>query len=142
MGDVRMLGEAALEAVAGRVGRWPGVTSHPHLAGGVEFRVGQSGIGHLHALAGRECVADLPFPPAEHDALIASGRAREHGAVPGSGWVSAPVRTPGDVSAVVELFARTYERAMSARMRPGGPAPVATRVGTRDVTDSPRVGAP
>lgn len=136
MRDVRMLGDAALEAVASRVGRWPGVTSHPHLFGGIEFRVGQRGIGHLHGLDGRECVADLPFPPADHDALIAAGRAREHGAVPGSGWVSAPVRTTGDVRAAVDLFAMTYDRAMSARM-PRERTPVATRVATRDVTDSP-----
>lgn len=114
MDDARMPGDAALRAVAGVVGRWPRVTSHPHPYGGVEFRVGRRGIGHLHALEGRECVADLPFPIPEHDALIAAGRAREHRAVPGTGWVSAPVGTAGDVAGVVSLFALTYDRAMDA----------------------------
>ena len=114
MDDVRMLGDAALAVVADVVGRWPRVTSHPHLYGGVEFRVGRRGIGHLHGLEGRECVADLPFPVAEHDALIAEGRAREHRAVPGTGWVSAPVRTLGDVEGAITLFAMAYDRALEA----------------------------
>lgn len=114
MDDVRMAGDAALEAVATVVGRWPRVTTHPHPYDGVEFRVGRRGIGHLHGLEGRECVADLPFPVDEHDALIAAGRAREHRAVPGTGWVSAPVRTTADVARVIALFAMTYDRAMRA----------------------------
>ncbi len=136
MDDVRMRGDSALDAVARRVGAWPEVTSHPHVFGGVEFRVGRRAIGHLHGLGDRECVADLPFTRAEHDALIAEGRAREHHVVPGSGWVSAPVRTGEEVRSAITLFAMTYARAMEARMPPAATL-VATRVPTRDLTDSP-----
>jgi len=93
------------DAVATAVGQWPGVTTHPHRFGGVEFRVGRRELGHLH-----KSIADLPFPRRVRDELIARGRARPHHVLPESGWVTVPMRSGSDVTNVIELFRHNYER--------------------------------
>jgi len=92
------------------VSSWTGVTLHDHRFGGVEFRVGRREIGHLHAT-----IADLPFPRAIRDELIAAGRARPHHVLPNSGWVTVPMRTDRDAANVIELFRYNYERAAKLR---------------------------
>ena len=84
------------------------VTESTHRFGGVEFRLGNRELGHLHG----DEIADLPFPRRVRDALVAAGRAAPHHALPDSGWVTRRVRTPEDV---VELFRLSYERAVAAR---------------------------
>ena len=93
------------DAVAAAVGQWPGVTTHPHRFGGVEFRVGRRELGHLH-----KSIADLPFARRVRDELIARGRARPHHVLPESGWVTVPMRSGSDVTNVIELFRHNYER--------------------------------
>ncbi len=88
------------------VGAWEGVTVQPHRYGGVEFRVQQREIGHLHG----ERMADLLFTIKERRALVASGRAYAHHILPDTGWVSFPIRSEHDVPAVVSLMRRNYER--------------------------------
>ncbi len=88
------------------VGGWDGVSVQPHRFGGVEFRVQQREIGHLHD--GR--TADLRFPLRERRDLVASGRARPHHMLAASGWVSHPIRSAHDIPAVIELMRRNYER--------------------------------
>ena len=70
------------------------------------FRFGRREIGHLHHTG----EADLPFPRKICDELIASRRARSHGAG-FAGVVTYIVREPDDVPGVVELFRMNYERA-------------------------------
>ncbi len=87
------------------------VTESTHRFGGIEFRLGRRELGHLHG----DRMADLPFPRAVRDRLVAEGRAEPHHALPDSGWVSRRVHGPDDVEAIVELFALSYERAVAAR---------------------------
>jgi hypothetical protein len=96
---------AAIRAVTQAVCAWEGVTVHEHRFGGVEFRLGRRELGHLHS-----SFADLPFPKTIRDRLVTSRRAKPHHILPDSGWVTAPMRSPADVAAVIELFRQNYER--------------------------------
>jgi Luciferase len=106
------------DVVAAAVGQWPGVSTHPHRFGGIEFRVGRRELGHLH-----RSIADLPFPRPVRDELIAAGRAKPHHVLPDSGWVTVPMRSASDVTNVIELFRKNYERTLpvdSSDTRPSG----------------------
>lgn len=85
---------------------WEGVTSKPHRFGGVEFRVAQRELGHLHG----DRVADLPFPLKVREELVEAGKASPHHHLPRTGWVSRYIRGPDDVPAVIELFRLNYDR--------------------------------
>jgi Luciferase len=96
---------SAIDAVQSVVEQWTDVTTHAHRFGGIEFRVGRRELGHLH-----RSFADLPFPRAVRDELIAAGRARPHHVLPDSGWVTVPMRTTSEVANVIELFRQNYDR--------------------------------
>jgi len=101
------------------VASWDGVTITPHRMGGVAFRIRHREIGHLHG----EVLADLPFPVHLRRALVAAGRALPHHALPASGWVSHPIHSAADASAVIELLRFNYERLRGGSVwRPGVPA--------------------
>ncbi len=85
---------------------WSGVTAEPHRFGGIEFRVNDREIGHLHG----DHLADLPFPVRDRRELVAERRAVPHHIYPNSGWVSYYIHGDKDVISVVELFLRNYER--------------------------------
>jgi len=85
---------------------WSGVTAEPHRFGGIEFRVNDREIGHLHG----DRLADLPFPVRDRRELVAERRAVPHHIYPNSGWVSYYIHSDNDVISVVELFRRNYER--------------------------------
>lgn len=91
---------------------WPGTTSEQGRFASVAFRYGKREIGHVH----RDRIADLPVTPEMRENLLAKGRARPHRA--GSrGYISYPIRDEADVSAVLEVLARNYERAKAAAER-------------------------
>jgi hypothetical protein len=96
---------AAMESVLSEVASWKGVSVHEHRFGGVEFRVGPRELGHLHT-----SFADLPFPRTVRDELIKTGKAKAHHVLPGSGWVTVPMRTSPEVVNVIELFRKSYMR--------------------------------
>lgn len=73
--------------------------------------VGRVEIGHLHGYS----LADLPFPKATRDSLIASGRAEPHHVLPETGWLSRRNRSESDVDDVIELFRLNYERISKRR---------------------------
>jgi hypothetical protein len=98
----------AIDTVRDALARWDGVTAHEHRFGGIEFRIGRRELGHLH-----RAFADLPFPRAVRDELIAAGRARPHHVLPDSGWVTVPMRTAAEIANVIELFRQNFERATS-----------------------------
>ena len=104
-----------MEDIAGRIERevasWPGVTTHAHRFGGIEFRLGRREIGHLHG----ERWADLPFQKGIRDMLVETGRAQPHHVLPETGWVSRQIRSDEDVAEVIELFRLSYERARVAQ---------------------------
>jgi hypothetical protein len=43
--------------------------------------------------------------------LVETGRAQAHHVLPHTGWVSKQIRTPADLTEVIELFRLSYERA-------------------------------
>lgn len=91
---------------------WPGTTSEPGMFDSVAFRYGKREIGHVH----RDLIADLPVTPEMREDLLAKGRARPHRA--GSrGYISYPIRDEEDVSAVLEILGRNYDRAKAAAER-------------------------
>jgi hypothetical protein len=97
----------AIDAVRQALSGWEGVTEHQHRFGGIEFRVGRRELGHLH-----RSFADLPFPRAIRDDVIAAGRARPHHVLPDSGWVTVPMRTASEVANVIDLLRKSYQRAI------------------------------
>jgi hypothetical protein len=88
-------------AVEREVLRWPGVTSEPGRFGATSFRYGKREIGHIH----RDRIADLPVTTRMREDLLSQGRARPH---------RAGVK---DVSAVLEILGRNYDRAKDAAER-------------------------
>ncbi len=93
------------------VSSWPGVTSHDHRFGGVEFRLGRIELGHLHG----DRLADLPFPKKIRNELIAAGRVRPHHVLPDSGWVSRWIEREEDAPEVIALFRLNYDRLIERR---------------------------
>ena len=78
----------------------------PHRYGGIEFRLGRRELGHLHGSR----LADLPFPVAVRNQLVANGRVKPHHILPDSGWVSRWIREEADATDVIKLFRMNYER--------------------------------
>jgi hypothetical protein len=110
------------EIIEGELLRWPGVAVGAHRFGGREFCVGKREIGHLHS----DQVADLPFPRAIRDELVARGVVSAHHHLPNSGWVSFYIRGEKDIPALLALFRRNYER-IYLLTRPGptdSPSPI------------------
>jgi hypothetical protein len=101
-----------LEVVEREVLLWPGTTSEPGRFDAVSFRYGKREIGHVH----RDRIADLPVTREAREELLAKGRARPHRA--GSkGYISYPMEDREDVSAVLEILGRNYDRAKAAADR-------------------------
>jgi len=92
---------------------WPGVTQHPHRFGGVEFRLGNREIGHIHG----DWLVDIPFPTKVRDEVVACGQADPHHILPNSGWISRYLRQPDNVETAITLLRRSYEIAMKQRNR-------------------------
>ena len=92
--------------------RWPGVTSEPGRFGAVAFRYGKREIGHIH----RDRIADLPVTTGMREELLSHGRARPHRAGV-KGYISYPLENEEDVSAVLEILGRNYDRAKDAADR-------------------------
>ncbi len=95
---------------------WPGVTSEPGRFGAVAFRYGKREIGHIH----RDLIADLPVTTEMREDIISRGRARPHRAGV-MGYISHPLEDQEDVSAVLEILGRNYDRAKAAAERRGSP---------------------
>ena len=99
-------------SVAREVLGWPGVQEAAGRFTSTVYRFGRREIGHVH----RNGVADLPFPRAIHDELIATGRAQPHHVgVPG--FVSVRLDDPAAVSRAIDLFRLNYDRANAAAER-------------------------
>ena len=81
---------------------WPGISKETRgtdVTLGIDvttYWLGRRQIGHIH----HDGVADVQFPKALHDELIAA-------------VVSYPFRQPGDVPEVLDLFRLSYDRLMA-----------------------------
>jgi len=113
--EVGVTGQAVLDALVAEVDSWPGVVSSDHRFAGIEFKVGRREIGHVHVGEPGRSFADLPFPRAKRNELIAEGRARPHHVLPDSGWLTVPIRTASDVEDVIEIFRENYSRTSAAK---------------------------
>ena len=90
--------------------RWPGVSSAPGRFGAVAFRYEKRESGHIH----RDRIADLPVTPEMHEGLLKGGHSRPH-RVGAKGYISyLPIRDQEDVSAVIEILGRNYDRTRAA----------------------------
>lgn len=63
---------------------WSGVTLEPHRFGGMEFRVNNNEIGHLHG----DYLAFLRFPVRGQERVAQGRSAVPYHIYPKSGWVS------------------------------------------------------
>jgi hypothetical protein len=102
------MNDELLSSVEREVVAWPGVERESGTFGrfGITiYKVGKRQLGHIH----HDGVADLQFPRAVHDWLIAEGRAQPHrGGF--AAVVSYAIRQPEDVAGAVELFRMSYDR--------------------------------
>jgi hypothetical protein len=99
-------------AVEREVLNWPGVTSEPGRFGAVAFRYGKREIGHIH----RDRIADLPVTTEMREKILSKGRARPHRAGV-KGYISYPLEDQEDLSVVLEILGRNYDRAKAAAER-------------------------
>jgi hypothetical protein len=112
--------EELMTMVEREVLSWPGVSKETRgtdVTPGIDVTIywlGRRQIGHIH----HDGVADLQFPKALHDQLIAAGRAEPHrGGF--AAVVSYAIRQPDDVPGVLELFRLSFDRVM-AKAAPDG----------------------
>lgn len=98
--------KGAGERIRREVTSWPGVEAKPHQFQAIEYDVGARQLGHVHG----DEILDAPFPRAEHDRLIAEGRARIHTWAPGSGWLSVDLDAEADVENAIALLRANYDR--------------------------------
>lgn len=96
-----------IEIIEKEILSWPYVTAEPHRFGGIEFRLNNREIGHIH----NEGLADIPFPMKIRDELVSSGRVKPHHVLPQSGWISYWFHNSEieDIPTVIELFRLRYE---------------------------------
>ena len=109
--------DASTSTIEREVLNWPGVTSEPGRFGATSFRYGKREIGHVH----RDRIADLPVTREMREEILARGRARPHRAGV-KGYISYPIEGPEDVSMVLEIRGRNYDRAKAATQRRGSQA--------------------
>jgi luciferase-like monooxygenase len=94
-----------IENIKKEILSWPYVTSKSHRFGGLEFRINERELGHVHG----DRLADLPFPMDVRNDLVNSGRVLPHRILPQSGWVSCWIKGEEDIPVVIELFKMRYD---------------------------------
>jgi len=97
----------ASEIVIKEIGSLPGVTSHPHRFGGIEFNLLRRELGHLHG----DYLLDIPFPLKIKDKLIKEHKVKPHHILPESGWISFYINSEKDIKEGVELLKLSYKLA-------------------------------
>jgi hypothetical protein len=108
------MNDELLTRVEREVLSWPGVTSEPGRFGATSFRYGKREIGHIH----RDRIADLPVTSEMREGILGRVRARPHRAGV-KGYISYPLQDQEDVSVVLEILSRNYDRAKAAAKRHG-----------------------
>ena len=110
------LHSAGSRGIVEEVMSWPDVSAHDHRFGGIEFRLGERQLGHLHG----DQIADIPLKRSLRDELVASGRAKTHRWRPDSGWVTVEIDSEQGRDEAVRLLRVGYESALRARQRRSG----------------------
>jgi len=88
------------------VSGWEHVSVHPRRFGGMEFRLGDAEVGHVHTNGN----VDIPFPRSVRDTLLADNLAEEHHWVPNSGWITFRMCGEEDLSHALWLMRLSYLR--------------------------------
>jgi predicted DNA-binding protein (MmcQ/YjbR family) len=94
----------ARNRIQSEVSQWDGITSGSHRFGGLEFKLANREIGHVHG----DQLVDIPLPKRVRDEVVASAQADPHHVLPRSGWVSVYLNQPGDVERAIEILRRSY----------------------------------
>src|SRR5262249_22997150 len=92
---------------------WLAIKVGPHRFGGVEFKLGNREIGHVHG----DTLVDVPLPKGVRNALVASGEADPHHILPQSGWVSVYLNDTGDVDRAIRILRWSFETARQQQER-------------------------
>jgi len=100
------------QSIKATVSAWEGITTHPHRFGGIEYRLGNREIGHVHG----DGLVDIPFPTRVRDELVVMGQVAPHHVLPESGWVSFYIRKPQDIEKAIALLRRSYDLAVKQRV--------------------------
>jgi hypothetical protein len=94
------------------IGTWDDLDSAPHRFGGVEFKVGNVEIGHVHTFNG---MVDIPFTRKIREALVSHQLAEPHHLLPDSGWISFYIRNEADADHARKLMRLSYLHKRSRR---------------------------
>lgn len=105
LGKIKTLPKS-LQALAEQVSKWPGVQLAPHCFGGLEFRLNEQEIGHIHS----EGMLDIRFSSTLKRQLKAKRVAEDHHFLPDSGWVTLYVRHTDDLPNALFLLRLAYLR--------------------------------
>jgi hypothetical protein len=109
---IHTISQAVSQTIVDAVSTWDGITVAPHRFGGVEFRVGDREIGHIHG----SYQADIPFSSKLRKELVATGRASLHHLYPNSGWITFYIHSADDVPALIDLLRLNYNRLAHTRI--------------------------
>ena len=99
------------QQIQSELSRWEGVSTAPHRFGGVEFKLANREIGHIHG----DFLVDVPLPKRVRDELIASAQAEPHHVLPQSGWVSVHLNDPSDIDRALGILRGSFEIAKEQR---------------------------
>lgn len=94
-----------MDEISGEVQQWPGVISHPHRYGGIQFDCKHKEIGHLHSNG----LLDMPLNRRLKAMLIQEGQVEDHHMLEGTGWISFYIRTEKDKQYALRLLKLGYE---------------------------------
>ena len=95
-----------IEQVQQEVSSWDGVTVSTHRFGGVEFKLTNAEVGHIH----QNGLVDIPFPMKIRNQLLLEGLVSKHHVLTDSGWISFRVRSENDVPHAIWLLKLSYLR--------------------------------
>lgn len=103
------MNNSSTSRIVSTVAAWPGIHTDDLQSSGKDFLLGRREIGHVH---GNQLV-DIPFPKKLRDELVANGRAKPHGILPKSGWVSIPLESDQAMDDAIELLKLSYDLALN-----------------------------
>jgi hypothetical protein len=83
---------------------WHNLSASPHRYGGIEYRLHNTEIGHIH----RGGQVDILFSRAIRQQLVAENKAELHHILPESGWITFRVHTASDIQHAIWLFRLSY----------------------------------
>jgi Family of unknown function (DUF5519) len=107
-GAVSLMVPNAEKRIVKEVIKWQGVVANPHRFGGTEFTFGTRELGHVHG----DYQADIAFPKAIRNQLVAEKKAEPHHILPQSGWITFRFRKESDVEHAIDLFKLSYDLAI------------------------------